>query len=749
MLVLLTFYLLIYLNFYDKIHLFIFIDWFGYKNLGDYSIDNFIVYVTNINFIATHIYLSCSELGELFFNKSNENIFYYNIRYKLKWLDFWNEYGDKRNKSFLMCEILIPIFEYFKSTLITYNKCLLFFYKLLANIFWYFVDSLKWFLYISNITTTIPFKVNRIFYNTGVETPMFFYFGLLFLLSILFSYFFLSYLGLYGVFFLILIPLIFFWLSLIPYFIDIFVLQKTYYVNLGKWIYINSNYKLDFYFLFDTVSFAFVLLTTTIALFVFFYAFSYFRYEPLVDRFLLFLASFVISMIFLVSSGNTIMMFLGWELIGLTSFFLINFWIGKKGTLKAAFKAYSFNKISDFWLLVFLVTSFFIYYDFDIININNQAHFYYNLNLKIFNFDLNYIEFLCFTILGSAFIKSAQMGAHVWLPDSMEAPVPASSLIHSATLVSAGVYLVLRFNHLFEYSIYAKYMLAIIGSMTAAFGGIIAAFQSDIKRILAYSTISHCGFLMVLCYTQINEFVILYLYVHGFFKAGIFMCVGNVIRVARNYQDFRRMGMLWKYLPFEVFCIFIGLLNLGGLPFTLGFAIKHLIFVGFQNNIYLTYLILFFILLGAFSGIFYSYRLFYYVFFDFKKGKKIIYNSINKVNMNSIFYSNTSLASNTSIFLLFFVAYWVSYLLFFVFVGKDSFLSDCFNLNQLVNFYSNYDNYFGYLFNFSFLNWFVLFFIISLVFSHFRYTFEYFNIIYSYFYLIITVIFFEFLMNII
>ena len=126
----------------------------------------------------------------------------------------------------------------------------------------------------------------------------------------------------------------------------------------------------------------------------------------------------------------------------------------------------------------------------------------------------------------------------------MEAPVPASSLIHSATLVSAGVFLVLRFNHLFEYSIISKYLLAIIGSFTAAYGGVCAAFQSDIKKVLAYSTISHCGFLMVLCFTQINEFVILYLYVHGFFKAGVFMCVGNVIRISRNYQDFRRMGSL-------------------------------------------------------------------------------------------------------------------------------------------------------------------------------------------------------------
>jgi NADH:ubiquinone oxidoreductase subunit 5 (subunit L)/multisubunit Na+/H+ antiporter MnhA subunit len=168
----------------------------------------------------------------------------------------------------------------------------------------------------------------------------------------------------------------------------------------------------------------------------------------------------------------------------------------------------------------------------------------------------------------------------------MEAPVPASSLIHSATLVSAGIFLILRFYPIFEYSYYAFIILPVMGSLTAAYGGLIAAFQSDIKRILAYSTISHCGFLMLLCSYNVNEFVVLYLYVHGFFKASVFMCVGNVIRISKNYQDFRRMGLYYKYIPFECFCAFVCLLNLAGLPFTLGFFIKHLLFLGNNNNIF-------------------------------------------------------------------------------------------------------------------------------------------------------------------
>jgi NADH:ubiquinone oxidoreductase subunit 5 (subunit L)/multisubunit Na+/H+ antiporter MnhA subunit len=167
----------------------------------------------------------------------------------------------------------------------------------------------------------------------------------------------------------------------------------------------------------------------------------------------------------------------------------------------------------------------------------------------------------------------------------MEAPVPASSLIHSATLVSAGIFLILRFYPIFEYSYYSFFILPLIGSVTAAYGGIVASYQADIKRILAYSTVSHCGFLMVLCSFNINEFTLMYLYVHGFFKASVFMCVGNVIRISKNYQDFRRMGLFYKYLPFECFCAFLCLFNLSGLPFSIGFFIKHLISLGIDYNI--------------------------------------------------------------------------------------------------------------------------------------------------------------------
>jgi NADH-quinone oxidoreductase subunit L len=229
----------------------------------------------------------------------------------------------------------------------------------------------------------------------------------------------------------------------------------------------------------------------------------------------------------------------------------------------------------------------------------------------------------------------------------MEAPVPASALIHSATLVSAGIFLLLRFTPLFELSSYVYYILPVIGSFTAFFGGVCSAYQSDIKRILAYSTISHCGFLMVCFCTSSVEYTLLYLYIHGFFKAAVFLCVGNIIRFSRNYQDFRRMGGFFKFLPLEAYASLICLINLSGLPFTLGFYIKHLLLLGLPD--YINMFIFLNVIGGALSGIIYSYRLYYYVFFDFKKSKKIVYTQASDIKLLSKFYSNTTIASSISI----------------------------------------------------------------------------------------------------
>jgi len=550
--------------------------------------------------------------------------------------------------------------------------------------------------------------------------PIFILFAVLFLFSSFFSLLALSYLGFYGVFILNFITLFSLWVSVIPYFISIFSKNTFYYISLGKWMYLNTNFRINFDFLIDNISLSFSFLTLTIAIFVYLYTFSYFRYEPLVDRLLILLNLFIISMVFLVSSGNLVMMFLGWEMIGLTSFFLINFWSTRVGTLKAAFKAYSFNKTSDLFLFFAMLLIYNTVYSLDIATILVQIAFYKNYFINFLFLNINLLDLISLFFLGCAFIKSAQLGAHIWLPDSMEAPVPASSLIHSATLVSAGIFILLRFSVLFELSNIAFPLISVIGSLTAFYGGLTSMYQSDTKKILAYSTISHCGFLMVVYTTGIIEYVLLYLYVHGFFKAAIFMSVGNVNRYSRNNQDFKKMGNYYKLLPFDCLMCFIGLINLSGLPFTLGFYIKHLLFVGLNTNMFFYYFILVNCLLGAFTGLFYSYRLFYNVFFDFKKGKKKLYTQALANNLNSKYYSNTTVLGNIAIIGLLIVSYVVSLYLLYLYSTKDLNFS---NVSSYLVYSSYIDNFYStknFLYNVSYLNWVVLILLFAIFFTPWR-----------------------------
>lgn len=229
------------------------------------------------------------------------------------------------------------------------------------------------------------------------------------------------------------------------------------------------------------------------------------------------------------------------------------------------------------------------------------------------------LELICFFVINASFIKSAQIGYHIWLPDSMDAPVPASALIHSATLVSAGVYLLCRMGLLLQLSLVSSDILIFIGSLTAAYGSITSFFQSDMKKILAYSTISNCGYMVVLCATYNYAYVISYLYVHGLFKAILFMCIGNLIRVNMTTQDIRHSGGLSYSTIFEevvsVFC----LMQLSGAPFSMGFYTKHIIFATCSENssMYFAYLTL--CIISGIFGTLYSCKLYIYLFYDYTK----------------------------------------------------------------------------------------------------------------------------------
>lgn len=577
-------------------------------------------------------------------------------------------------------------------------------YLLCFNIFYFVAIHFK-----SAIATFFFFKSDYFF----VEYFFSFFFSF-YLLNIISSFVFKYYLSSRGVFLLNTVSIFFFWFYCLLNMNLFFIKNKLICVHLFKWFYLTDTYLVNFSFYIDSVAFGFTLLTLTIGFFVNIYTFSYFRYEPHVSRLISLINSFIISMVILVNSGNLVVFFFGWELIGLTSFFLINFWGERSSTLKSAFKAFSFNKFSDAAILIALILTYSCFNDLNFENILNITFIVSELKIDS-SYYFNFWNIISFFLLTAAFIKSAQIGFHVWLPDSMEAPVPASALIHSATLVSAGVFLIIRFYPILELSFYFKYVVSFVGAITALIGGLSAVFQTDLKKILAYSTISHCGFLIFLCSFGFFKLVIVYLFIHGFFKAISFLCVGNIIRFSKNYQDLRRMGFYFKYLPAEFFFLIFSLLNLSGLPFFFGFYSKALLFTS-SDFFYFKEVIFCLILMSCITGLFYSFNIIYYTFFDLKKARKNIYLEFNKENNKSFYYSNTTLASNISIFCLIIVSCFIcAYLIYFYLLNITT-ATDFYSFFLKVNSFIFNPNDFSNLINYSYFYWILITFSIILTF---------------------------------
>ena len=341
-------------------------------------------------------------------------------------------------------------------------------------------------------------------------------------------------------------------------------------VNSGSFV---ANWSIKI----DSLSSIMLVVVTLISSLVHVYSIGYMSHDPHKPRFMSYLSLFTFSMLALVVSDNFLQLFFGWEGVGLCSYLLIGFWYKRNSANNAAIKAFIVNRVGDFGLAVGI---FLIFYHLGTVNYNEVFQLipqFINKEINFLGFETNLITTICIFLFIGAMGKSAQFLLHTWLPDAMEGPTPVSALIHAATMVTAGVFLVVRCSPIFEYSEVALNFVAIVGAVTAIFAASVALVQNDIKRIIAYSTCSQLGYMFFAAGVGAYHVAIFHLFTHAFFKALLFLGSGSVIHAFKDEQDIRNMGGVWKQIPYTWALMLIGTLALTGFPFLSGFYSKDAI----------------------------------------------------------------------------------------------------------------------------------------------------------------------------
>lgn len=383
---------------------------------------------------------------------------------------------------------------------------------------------------------------------------------------------------------------------------------------LATWIQ-SGSLKADWAIRLDSLSAIMILTVNVISAAVHFYSVSYMKGDGGVPRFMSFLSLFTFFMLMLVSADNLLQMFFGWEGVGLASYLLIGFWFTRRRACKAAIKAFLVNRVGDFGFLLGIFACFELCGSLDFNAIFKAAP---QLIDKSFVFGHSLYPALTVTtllLLLGAMGKSAQIGLHVWLPDAMEGPTPVSALIHAATMVTAGVFMLARLSPLFEYAPVTQAVIAMVGAVTVVFAASIAMTQFDIKRVIAYSTMSQLGYMFFAAGVSAYSASIFHLMTHAFFKALLFLAAGSVIHALSGEQDMRKMGGLWRKLPFTYGLMWVGALALAGigLPGLFGFSgfySKDMILeAAFTRGTWYGYTAYILGLLGAFMTAFYMLRL--------------------------------------------------------------------------------------------------------------------------------------------
>jgi len=403
-------------------------------------------------------------------------------------------------------------------------------------------------------------------------------------------------------------------------FYEVGLCQSPVSIKLLSWI--DSEFLfVSWGFIYDSLTVSMLLPVLLVSALVHIYSIGYMSEDPHNQRFFSYLSMFTFFMLMLVSGDNYLLMFIGWEGVGISSYLLMNFWFTRLQANKAAIKALVTNRIGDYFFSIGLFALFWTFGNLDYSTIFSLA--------PVIDQDIITIIGIC--LLLAAMGKSAQLGLHGWLPDAMEGPTPVSALIHAATMVTAGVYLLLRSSPILEYGSTPLILITWVGALTAFFAATTGLLQNDLKRVIAYSTCSQLGYMMFACGLSNYSIGIFHLVNHAFFKALLFLSAGAVIHALNDEQDMRKMGGLVNLLPFTYTMIFIGSFSLMALPFLTGFYSKDLILEVALGQYLFTSSVAYW--LGTISAVFtafYSLRLLALTFLTYPNGPRIHYLSTHE-----------------------------------------------------------------------------------------------------------------------
>ena len=453
------------------------------------------------------------------------------------------------------------------------------------------------------------------------------------------------------------------------------------YVDFGRWFFCLDLIDSHLVFCIDSLSLVASALVLTLTMFALYFGVEYMYREAFINRLLYLLNLFATSVVFLFYCYDYFLILFSWECIGLFSFLLVNFYSSRIYTIKAALKTFVFSRIIDLFMFFAFLLTINTFNTTDLSLIFLQTPFLAFHYIFIGDTAVHFITLFSFCLVTSGGIKGAQFFFHVWLPDAMEAPTPASALIHSSTLVVAGVFLVIRFSILFEFTVFTNYYMALWGALTLSFGAITATFQNDIKKLVAYSTISQIGYLVCGCGFCCYEEVLIYLIIHALNKAFLFVLVGYTVHFFSGNTDMRQMGGAYLY-SFHLAALLFGCcFNLAGLPYSAGFLGKEFLLLQVLRDDFLSLFVRGCWLVSFFFTPIYMFTLVFLVMFGPKKGSIIAYISSWEFHFKDQTYStsnnNKLLSQNLSHRFQFTVVtsrltsyFLLSFWLFFFFYGE-------------------------------------------------------------------------------